>query len=61
MEHAFLRSPDHLTVDHALRRAEVIGVGGSPELAHEIILQATKRVACGGAWSSLSMPTAGRS
>ena len=37
MEHVFLRSPDHLTVEHALRRAEVIGVGGSPALARAIL------------------------
>ncbi len=37
MEHVFLRSPDHLSVEHALRRAEVIGVGGSPELAQAIL------------------------
>jgi hypothetical protein len=32
MEHAFLRSPDHLGVDEALRRAEVLGMGGEPDL-----------------------------
>ena len=31
MEHAFLRTPDHLEIDHALRRAEVLGLGGTPE------------------------------
>jgi hypothetical protein len=36
IEHAFLHSPDHLAVDRALRRAEVIGVGGSPELADAV-------------------------
>ena len=37
MEHAFLHSPDHLDVDRALRRAEVLGLGGSPELANAVI------------------------
>jgi hypothetical protein len=32
MEHVFLRSPDHLGVDEALARAEVLGSGGEPEL-----------------------------
>jgi hypothetical protein len=36
MEHVFLRSPDHLSVEVALRRAEVIGLGGSPALADAI-------------------------
>jgi hypothetical protein len=36
MEHAALHSPDHLSVELALRRAEVIGLGGSPELAAAI-------------------------
>jgi len=37
MEHAFLRSPHHLDVDRALRRAEVIGLGGRPELGDAVI------------------------
>ena len=37
MEHAFLCSPDHLGVDRALRRAEVLGLGGSPELAEAVL------------------------
>lgn len=37
MEHIFLRTPDHLTVDPALRRAEVLGLGGSAELAEAIL------------------------
>lgn len=37
MEHLFLRTPDHLTVDQALRRAEVLGLGGSAELAEAIL------------------------
>jgi hypothetical protein len=36
MEHVLLRSPDHLDVHRALRRAEVIGLGGSPALADAI-------------------------
>jgi hypothetical protein len=32
MEHVFLRSPDHLGVDEALGRAEVLGAGGEPDL-----------------------------
>nr|HEX4315706.1 hypothetical protein [Kofleriaceae bacterium] len=37
MEHAFLATPDHLSIAHALRRAEVLGVGGSPELARAVL------------------------
>jgi hypothetical protein len=37
MEHVFLHTPDHYPVDHALRRAEVIGLGGSPELADVVL------------------------
>jgi hypothetical protein len=37
MEHVFLHSPDHLSVEHALRRAEVLGLGGSLELADAIV------------------------
>ena len=36
IEHAFLHSPDDLAVDRALRRAEVLGLGGSPELADAV-------------------------
>jgi hypothetical protein len=36
MEHVFLRSPDHVSLEVALRRAEVIGLGGSPALADAI-------------------------
>jgi hypothetical protein len=42
MEHVFLRTPDHYSFDHALRRAEVLGLGGTPELA-EVLL--TTRIA----------------
>jgi hypothetical protein len=37
MEHIFLRTPDHLVIDHALRRAEVLGLGGTPELADAVL------------------------
>jgi hypothetical protein len=37
MEHVFLHTPDHYSIEHALRRAEVIGLGGSPELADVIV------------------------
>lgn len=36
MEHAAQHSPDHLSVEVALRRAEVIGLGGTPDLASAI-------------------------
>lgn len=37
MIHLFLSTPDHVPVDAALRRAEVLGLGGSAELA-EVVL-----------------------
>ena len=37
MEHELLRACDHVSVDHALRYAEVIGVGGSEALARTIV------------------------
>lgn len=37
MEHWFLRTPDHLDIDRALRRAEVLGLGGSPALADAVL------------------------
>jgi hypothetical protein len=37
MEHFFLRTPDHLSIDPALRRAEVLGLGGTPELADALL------------------------
>ena len=37
MEHIFLHTPDHLTIDQALRRAEVLGLGGTPGLADAIL------------------------
>ncbi|HSN24668.1 MAG TPA: PcfJ domain-containing protein [Kofleriaceae bacterium] len=36
MEHWFLRTPDHIGFDRAMRRAEVLGLGGSPELADAV-------------------------
>jgi hypothetical protein len=36
MEHHFLRSPDHMPVLQALRRAEVLGLGGRLSLANAI-------------------------
>ena len=33
MEHAFLRSPDHVNIPEALRRAEALGLGASVEWA----------------------------
>lgn len=37
MEHVFLHGPDHLDLVASMRRAEVIGSGGSPELAAAVI------------------------
>lgn len=37
IEHVFLRTPAHLSVDHAFRRAEVLGLGGDPALAAAVI------------------------
>jgi hypothetical protein len=37
MEHCFLGTPDHLAFEPALRRAEVLGLGGTPELADAIL------------------------
>lgn len=37
MEDIFLRTPDHLAIDQALRRAEVLSLGGSPELADVVL------------------------
>lgn len=34
---AFLNTPDHVSIDHALRRAEVLGLGGSVELATAVL------------------------
>jgi hypothetical protein len=37
MEHVFLRTPDHVPIDHALRRAQVLGLGGSPALLDAVL------------------------
>ena len=37
MEDIFLRTPDHIAIDPALRRAEVIGLDGSPALADAVL------------------------
>ena len=37
MEDLFLRTPHHFTVDRALRRAEILAVGGTPELANVLL------------------------
>jgi hypothetical protein len=37
MEDVFLRTPDHFSIDHALRRAEVIGLGGTQALADAVL------------------------
>lgn len=36
MEHHFLRMPDHVEFDRAMRRAEVLGLGGSTGVAHTV-------------------------
>ncbi len=37
MEHLFLRSPAHLDVPYALRRAELLGLGAAPDFADAIL------------------------
>ena len=37
MEHELLRTPDHVPFDQALRRAEILGLGGTEELAAEVM------------------------
>ena len=37
MEHIFLTSPDHLAVDHALRRAELLALGAPDELTDAVL------------------------
>jgi hypothetical protein len=37
MEHLFLKSPAHLSVPYALRRAELLGLGAEPTLAETIL------------------------
>jgi hypothetical protein len=36
IEHVFLKTPDHVPLDQALRRAEIVGLGGSPALAEAL-------------------------
>ena len=37
MEDIFLRTPHHIAIDPALRRAEVLGLGGTPALADAVL------------------------
>ncbi|MDE1161413.1 MAG: PcfJ domain-containing protein [Acidobacteriaceae bacterium] len=37
MEHIFLASQHHLTIEHALRRAELLGLGASPALTQAVM------------------------
>jgi hypothetical protein len=37
MERRFLESPDHLSVEQAMRRAELLGLGASPELVDAVL------------------------
>lgn len=37
MEHLFLRTPDHYAFAPAIRRAEILALGGSPELADAVL------------------------
>lgn len=38
MVHIFVhQTPDHLAIDHALRRAELLGLGGTPELVDAVL------------------------
>jgi hypothetical protein len=37
MQHLFLQTPDHVPIMNALRRAEILGLGGSPELAQQLL------------------------
>ena len=37
VEHHFLGSPDHLEVGQAIRRAEILALGGSPQLAERVV------------------------
>lgn len=51
MAHHFLCTPDHISFDRAMRRAEVLGLGGSPRLAD--VISATvlgQRFTDGDAW-----------
>jgi hypothetical protein len=37
MEHILLRSPDHLVIECAIRRAELLGLGAGNELVHAVL------------------------
>jgi hypothetical protein len=37
MEHIFLTSPDHLVIEHAMRRAELLALGASDELVRAVL------------------------
>jgi hypothetical protein len=37
MEHIFLTSRDHLAVEHAMRRAELLALGASDELVRAVL------------------------
>ena len=37
MEHVFLASPDHLSIEHALRRAELLALGASDRLVRAVL------------------------
>ena len=37
MEHIFLMSRDHLTIEHAMRRAELLAIGASGELVRAVL------------------------
>ena len=37
MEHIFLRSRDHFSIEYALRRAELLGLGADETLTHEVL------------------------
>lgn len=37
MEHIFLGSPDHLPIEHALRRAELLALGATPEIIEAVL------------------------
>lgn len=51
MEHHFLHMPDHVSFDRAMRRAEVLGLGGSAALAHVVSTSMLgRRFADGEAW-----------
>jgi hypothetical protein len=37
MEHIFLMSRDHLTIEHAMRRAELLALGAADELVRAVL------------------------